>query len=154
MGWFLRLMEELEITCHVGHPGTIRRAETRRQKHDRRDAVLLLELLTRERFPSIWMPSSELCDLRALLRHRHQWVCIRTRIMNALQGLALAHGIRRGAGLWSRNGQAMLAGLVLSPHTASRRAALLALYEHLSAQIDALDDRVQEQAGDVPRRRG
>ena|SRR5947209_3311991 len=27
MGWFLRLMAELEITCHVGHPATIRRAE-------------------------------------------------------------------------------------------------------------------------------
>jgi len=40
MGWFLRLMAELEITCHVGHPATIRRAETRRQKHDRRDAAL------------------------------------------------------------------------------------------------------------------
>ena len=41
MGWFLRLMADLEIT---GHPATIRRAETRRQKHDRRDAALLLEL--------------------------------------------------------------------------------------------------------------
>jgi transposase len=67
MGWFLRLMAELEITCHVGHPATIRRAETRRQKHDRRDAALLLELLTQDRFPSIWMPSTELGDLRALL---------------------------------------------------------------------------------------
>ena len=27
MGWFLRLMADLEITCHVGHPATIRRAE-------------------------------------------------------------------------------------------------------------------------------
>jgi hypothetical protein len=23
MGWFLRLMEELHITCHVGHPAKI-----------------------------------------------------------------------------------------------------------------------------------
>jgi transposase len=58
MGWFLRLMDELGITCHVGHPAKIRKAETRRQKHDRRDPALLLELLTENRFPSIWMPSS------------------------------------------------------------------------------------------------
>ena len=58
MGWFLRLMEELGITCHVGHPAKIRSIETRRQKHDRRDAALLLELLTDDRFPSIWMPSA------------------------------------------------------------------------------------------------
>jgi transposase len=96
MGWFLSLMAELGITCHVGHPAKIRKAETRRQKHDRRDAALLLDLLTENRFPSIWMPSTELRDLRALLLHRHQWVRIRTRVMNALQGLALAHGLRRG----------------------------------------------------------
>jgi hypothetical protein len=28
MGWFVRLMAELGITCHVGHPATIRRVET------------------------------------------------------------------------------------------------------------------------------
>jgi hypothetical protein len=64
MGWFLRLMEELAIECRVGHPTAIRKAETRRQKHDRRDAALLLQLLTEDRFPAIWMPSTE-------YRHRH-----------------------------------------------------------------------------------
>jgi transposase len=98
MGWFLRLMAEVEITCHVGHPAAIRGADTRRQKHDRRDATLLLELLTQDRFPSIWMPSPELSDLRALLLHRHQWVRIRTRVMNALQGLALARAFDEAPG--------------------------------------------------------
>ena len=37
-------MEELAIECRVGHPTAIRKAETRRQKHDRRDAALLLQL--------------------------------------------------------------------------------------------------------------
>jgi hypothetical protein len=50
MGWFLRLMEELAIECRVGHPTAIREAETRRQKHDRRDAAQLLQLLAEERF--------------------------------------------------------------------------------------------------------
>ena len=59
MGWFLRLMEELAIECRVGHPTAIRKAETRRQKHDRRDAALLLQLLAEDRFPAIWMPSTE-----------------------------------------------------------------------------------------------
>jgi transposase len=150
MGWFLRLMAELEITCHVGHPATIRRAETRRQKHDRRDAALLLELLTQDRFPSIWMPSTELGDLRALLLHRHQWVRIRTRVMNALQGLALGHGIRRRAGLWSRDGQATIASLPLPPHAAYRRTQLQALYVHLTQQIDELDQRVRTHARERP----
>jgi transposase len=150
MGWFVRLMAELEITCHVGHPATIRRAETRRQKHDRRDAVLLLKLLTQDRFPSIWMPSAELGDLRALLLHRQQWVRIRTRVMNALQGLALAHGIRRRSGLWSRNGQATIAALPLPPYAAHRRSQLQALYVHLTAQVEELDQRVRTHAQERP----
>jgi transposase len=146
MWWFLRLMEELGITCHVGHPARIRQQETRRQKHDRRDAALLMTLLAEERFPSIWMPCAELRDLRALLRHRHQWVCMRTRVMNALQGLALAHGIRRRAGLWSDAGRAALAAVRLLPHDGERRSAMQALYDELSTQIKRLDQRVEAQA--------
>ncbi len=40
MQWFLELLEELGIVCRVGHPAKIRAAETRKQKHDRRDARL------------------------------------------------------------------------------------------------------------------
>jgi transposase len=46
MQWFLELLlellEELGIVCRVGHPAKIRAAETRKQKHDRRDARLML----------------------------------------------------------------------------------------------------------------
>jgi transposase len=150
MGWFLRLLEELHITCHVGHPAKIRKAETRRQKHDRRDATLLLELLTEERFPSIWMPPAELCDLRALLLHRDQWVRMRARVKNALQGLALAHGIRRGAGLWSRDGQATLTSLPLPRHAGDRRSELQALNDHLTKHIDDLDQEVSAYADERP----
>src|ERR1700740_3594854 len=72
MGWFLRLMEELGVTCAVGDPAKVRKVEPRRQKHDRRDAALLLELLTEDRFPAIWMPPSELCDFRGLFGARAQ----------------------------------------------------------------------------------
>ena len=94
MQWFVNLMEELGIECQVGHPAKIRAAEPRKQKHDRRDADLILKLLLENRFPSIWLPSKELRDLRALLRHRHQWVRMRTRVQNALQAMALANGLR------------------------------------------------------------
>jgi transposase len=146
MGWFLRLMEELQVTCRVGHPAAIRNAETRRQKHDRRDAHLLLKLLVEERFPAIWMPSTEVRDLRALLLHRHQWVRMRTRVQHALQAMALSQGLRRGPTLWSHDGQATLAALPLPPHAAHRRSELQMLYQHLAAQVALLDDRVTQAA--------
>jgi transposase len=100
MHWFLNLMEELGIECQVGHPATVLAAEPRKQKHDRRDADLILKLLVEKRFPAIWLPTKELLDLRALLLHRHQWVRMRTRIQNALRAIALANGLRRGPSLW------------------------------------------------------
>ncbi len=75
MQWFLQLTEELGIDCQVGHPANIRKAETRKQKHDRRDAALLLKLLVENRFPSIWMPSTEQRDLRLCSRkHKRSYV--------------------------------------------------------------------------------
>ena len=98
MHWFLNLMDELGIECRVGHPATIRAAEHRKQKHDRRDADLILKPPVEKRFPAIWLPTKELLDLRALLLHRHQWVRMRTRIQKAL-AIALANGLGRGDGL-------------------------------------------------------
>jgi len=104
MKWFLQLMEELGIECQVGHPAQIRAAEPRKQKHDRRDADLILKLLAENRFPAIWLPNQELLDLRALLLHRHQWVRIRTRIQNSLQ--AIAFDATSAFGAWKiRTGQ-------------------------------------------------
>jgi transposase len=147
MQWFLNLMDELGIACQVGHPATIRAAEPRKQKHDRRDADLLLKLLAEQRFPAIWLPRKELLDLRALLLHRHQWVRIRTRIQNALQAMALANGLRRGPGLWSYDGQAKIAVLPLLPHASYRRSALQAMYRKMEEEIENLTQQVAEQAG-------
>jgi transposase len=146
MFWFLQLLEELGIPCRVGHPAAIRKAETRKQKHDRRDAALLLRLLLENRFPAIWMPSAEQRDLRHLLLHRHQLVSMRSRVQHALQSLALSHELRLGRRLWSQCGEQALATLPLAPHTAQRRNTLQRLQQRLSKQITALDERVQQQA--------
>ena len=139
MQWFLEMLEDLGIECRVGHPAKIRQAETRKQKHDRRDARLLLTLLAENRFPTIWMPSTEQRDLRTLLRHRHQWVRLRSRVQHTLQSMALNHGLRRGHSLWSQAGQHALRTLPLAPHASERRTALLALYPRLQESIDQLD---------------
>jgi transposase len=146
MQWFLELLEELGVECRVGHPAKIRAAETRKQKHDRRDARLELNLPLEDRFPALWMPSTEQRDLRTLLRDRHQWVKIRTRVENTLQAIALNHGLRRGRGLWSQAGQAALRALPVPPYTSQRRDELLSLHAQLHKRIQELDRQVEEQA--------
>ena len=125
MQWFLELMEELGIDCQVGHPAKIRAAEPRKQKHDRRDAALVLQLLVR----------------------------IRTRVQNALQAIALSHGLRRGSSLWSEAGQHAIASLSLTRYTAERRTALQSLYQHLEEQIEDLNRKVEELAWQRPQAR-
>jgi transposase len=146
MHWFLNLMGELEIECRVGHPAQVRAAEPRKQKHDRRDAELILKLLAENRFPAIWLANKELLDLRALLLHRHQWVRMRTRMQNSLQAIALANGLRRGPSLWSYDGQAKIAFLPLMPHGADRRNALQTMYQNIESEIEKLNQQVAEQA--------
>ena len=70
--------------------------------HDRRDAGLIWELLMEDRV--IWMPSTELRDLRTLLRDRHQSVKMRARLQHTLQEIALNHALRQGRTLWSAAG--------------------------------------------------
>jgi len=146
MQWFLGLLEELGIECQVGDAARIRAAEPRKQKHDRRDAELILKLLVEKRFPAIWRPSKEQLDLRALLLHRHHWVRLRTQVQNALQAIALANGLRRGPGLWSYDGQAKIAFLPLPPHASYRRSMLQALYRKMAEEIEQLTAQVAERA--------
>jgi transposase len=150
MRWFLELLEELGIECRVGHPAKIRAQETRKQKHDRRDARLMLELLTMDRFPAIWMPSTEQRDLRTLLRDRHQWVKMRTRLQNTLQAIALNHALRKGRGLWTAAGQRALQALALPRYSSQRRDQLLSLYVQLQQRIQELDQEVKEQVQQRP----
>lgn len=153
MHWFLRLLEELKIEFRVGHPAKIRAAEPRKQKNDCRDARLLLTLLAENRFPAICMPSREQHDLQILLRHRDQFVRIRTRVQLSLQALALSHGLRRGHSLWSLRGQHTLRALPLAPHASEQRDTLLALCAQLQGPIDELDREVERQAQQRPQSR-
>src|SRR5262249_37637457 len=141
----VKVLEELGIECQVGDATKIRAAEPRKQKHDRRDAELILKLLVEKRFPAIWMPNKELLDLRGLLLHRHQWVRLRTQIQNALQAIALANGLRRGPSLWSYDGQAKIAFLPLLPHTSLRRSALQALYRNKDEKTEKLTVQLPDQ---------
>ncbi len=107
---------------------------------------MILELLIEDRFPEIWMPSIEERDLRTLLRDRHQWVKMRSRLQHTLQAIALNHALRRGHALWSQEGQNTLRALPLPPYTSQRRTELLSLYEQLQQRIQELDKEVEAQA--------
>ena len=109
--WFEEMLEELGIELWVGDPARIRKAAPRKQKTDRNDARLLLQLLEEDRFPRIWVPDQATRDLRQLLMHRHKLVTMRTSIANQLQAIALNRGVQRKKALWNQEGREKLKSL-------------------------------------------
>jgi len=144
--WFVDLLTQLGHELWVGDAAKIRASEVRRQKHDRRDAALLLKLLLEGRFPRIWTPSGEEKDLRQLLIHRHKLVRIRAEVKNELQHLAMNQGVMRKSKLWSKAGEKVLLGLPLRPWASRRREDLMKVKEMLNGQIALLDQAVMEAA--------
>ena len=144
--WFLELLAKLGHEVLVGDAAKIRTSDARQQKHDKRDARLLLQLLAENRFPRIWVPSREQKDLRQLLIHRHKLVRIRAQVKNGLQHLAMNQGLQKKKQLWSERGQQALRALPLQPWASRRRADLLKMRSELDAKINALDMAVMEAA--------
>jgi transposase len=144
--WFERLLGELGHQLWLGDAGKIRSWEIRKQKTDRRDAELLLQLLLENRFPRIWVPSPEQRDLRQLLLHRHKLVGMRRQVKNQLQHLALNQGVQQKRKLWSAAGRKALEELSLTGWTAQRRHELLTLLDDLELRVGKLDQAVMAAA--------
>jgi transposase len=103
--WFERLLAELNFELWIGDASVIHAKRVRKQKTDRQDAQLILNLMLKDDFPQIWVPSWENRDLRQLLWHRHRMVQARTRIMNQLQAVAINEGLRSKKRLWRESGR-------------------------------------------------
>jgi transposase len=144
--WFLELMASLGHEVRIGDAAKIRASDARQQKHDKRDAQLLLKLLHEGRFPQIWTASVEQKDLRQLLIHRHKLVGVRTQVKNGLQHLAMNQGVLKKRKLWSKAGEKVLRELPLRPWASRRREDLFRVREMLNGQIDLLDRAVVEAA--------
>jgi transposase len=144
--WFVELATTAGHDVWIGDAARIRASDARQQKHDRRDAALLLRLLLEGRFPRIWTPSGEEKDLRQLLLHRYKLVRIRAQVKNELQHLAMNQGITKKRKLWSQAGEQLLRALPLKPWASRRREDLLKVRGMLDEQIASLDQAVVEAA--------
>ena len=144
------LARPLGIELWIGDPAEIEAQRVKKRKTDREDARLLLRLMRENRFPKIWVPSSENRDLRQLLWHRHRMVQMRTRIMNQLQALAMNEGKRWKSKLFSQQGRAEFERLALAPWASRRRSELLELLDRLNPSIAELTAAVEQEVHKRP----
>src|SRR6266404_4910026 len=148
--WFERLLSELKFELWIGDAAGIRAKRVRKQKTDRQDAELILQLLMENRFPQIWVPSVENRDLRQLLWHRHRMVQARTRIMNQLQAVALNEGLLCKKRLWRETGRKQLESFPLAPWASRRRQDLLELLDRLTPTIAELTQAIEREVEKSP----
>ena len=148
--WFERLLHDLGFELWIGDPAEIRTKRVRKQKTDRQDAQLILQLMLENRFPRIWVPDGENRDLRQLLWHRHRLVQLRTRVMNQLHVVPLNEGLRRKKALWRPAGRRELEAIALAPWASRRRQDLLDLLDQLTPKIQELTRAVEEEVEKRP----
>src|SRR5258708_25976007 len=144
--WFVELAATLGHDVWIGDAAKIRPSDVGQQKHDRRDAELILKMLLEGRFPRIWTPSGEEKDLRQLLIHRYKLVRIRAQVKNELQHLAMNQGVTNQRKVWSKAGEKVLRELPLKRWARRRREDLLKVRGMLDEQIGLLDAAVVEAA--------
>jgi transposase len=133
--WFERLLEELGCEVWLGHATEIRRRARWRQKNDRRDAELILELMLHDEFPRLHRPGVKSREVLRMLRYRQKLIKMRTMSKNSLQALALQAGVARRSRLFTREGKQELAQALMSPAMQWQRDHWWQLLQPLNEQL-------------------
>lgn len=149
--WFEELLEELGCEIWIGHATAIRTYARRRQKNDRRDAELILDLMLRGDFPRIHRHSPPSREVLQQLRYRQRLVKMRTMVVNSLVFLAASRGVSLRTQLKSRRGIERLQLIALPQPLQQQRAEMCQLLLELKAKIDKVEHWLAAKAESDPR---
>ncbi len=133
--WFERLLEEMGCEVWLGHATEIRRRARWRQKNDRRDAELILDLMIHNEFPRLHRPAVQSREVLRMLRYRQKLIKLRTMSKNSLQAIALQAGLAKGSRLFTKSGQQALRTAAMSPVMQWQCEHWVQLLEPLNKQL-------------------
>lgn len=148
--WFEELLEELRYQIWIGHATAIRLFARRRQKNDRRDADLILELLVGGDFPRIHRYSAASRAVLQQLRYRQRLVKMRTMVVNHLVFMAASRGVSLRTQLKSRRGLERLQQVNLSEPLSQQRDELCQLLWELKPKIETVERWLEGKADADP----
>jgi transposase len=144
--WFEAMLEELGHTVWTGHATEIRRRANWRQKNDRRDAELILEIMLKGDFPLVHRHSQESIEVLRMLRYRARLIKMRTMISNNLQAIAINSGLLDRSRMLSRAGQQRLKNARMTPAIKHQSDDLITLLVPLNERIAKADRWLKEQS--------
>jgi transposase len=133
--WFEQLLEELGHEVWLGDAAEIRRRARWRQKNDRRDAELILDLMVHDEFPRLHRPTPHSREILRMLRYRQKLIKIRTMGKNSLQALALQSGLAKRSQLFTKAGAQELCTAAMSPAMQWQREQWWQLLEPLNQRL-------------------
>jgi transposase len=133
--WFEQLLEELGHEVWLGDATEIRRRARWRQKNDRRDAELILDLMAHDEFPRLYRPCPQSREILRMLRYRQKLIKIRTMGKNSLQALALQSGLAKRSQLFTKTGRQELRTAAMSPVMQWQRDQWFQLLEPLNERL-------------------
>lgn len=144
--WFERMLHDLGHEVWVGDATKIRRRARSRQKTDRRDAELLIDLVLKDEFPRINRSSFESLEVLRRLRYRQRLLQMRTPMRNSLQAIAPGSGIVLKSKLRTKRGRAKLNDLPLSPVLSQQRAGWLEMIAEVERRIAQVEAELEKAA--------
>ena len=143
--WFEHLMNELGHELKVGNPSLIRARARSRHKSDKRDADLILDLLLKDEFPSLWRRPMQGQSVLEQIRFRHHLVKHRTQVCNRLQALAHAAGLPK-KGIQTKRARLALMEANFTETQAFQRDQLFELLDDLTRRITEVEKWLEEKA--------
>jgi transposase len=146
--WFETMLEQLGCEVWLGHATEIRRRARWRQKNDRRDAELILDLMLHQEFPRLHRPAVQSREVLRMLRYRQKLIKMRTMLKNSLQAIALQAGLAKGPQLFTRAGQGEFQAAAMSPVLQWQRDHWFELLPPLNQQLLATMIWFKEQSKD------
>ena len=133
--WFEQMLTSLGHEVWLGNAAEIRRRARWRQKNDRRDAELILDLMLHDEFPRLHRPAPASSEILRMLRFRQKLVKMRTIGKNSLQALALQSGLSLRTKLFTKAGKQELCTAAMSPVMQQQRDQWLVLVETFDQRI-------------------
>ena len=146
--WFEQMLAELGHPVWLGNAAEIRRKAPRRQKNDRRDADLMLDLLLKGDFPRVFSFSEESRTVMRQLRYRHKLVKVRTIAKNSLHAIGINAGLPLKRKLLTQAGIEQLQSLKLTSVLSAQRDDWLELIALMNKRIATVEEALQERAQD------
>ena len=120
----------------VAHPQQVRLIASAKVKNDKRDALILAQLLAANLLPEVWVPPPHVRQLRSLIVHRHHLAKQRRMAKNRLRGVLFRFNLLAPAGdVASPDNRAWWQSLSLNTVERLRVQHDLGTLDHLADQI-------------------